>query len=39
MEEEIKSFENRNIKVLVLYANFLFISTSKMDLFIAGVVT
>ena len=27
MEEEIKSFENRKIKVLVLYANFLFNST------------
>ena len=34
MAEEIKSFRNRNMKVLFPYANLLFNSTSKTELFI-----
>ena len=37
MEVEIKSFGNSNIKVLFLFANFLFNSTSKVDLFICDI--
>ena len=38
MEVEIKSFGNSNIKVLFLFANFLFNSTSKVDLFICDII-
>ena len=37
MEEEIKTFGNSNITVLFLFANLLFNSTSKVNLFICDI--
>ena len=37
MEEETKSFRNRNIKLLLLYANLQFNLTSKMNLLICDI--